>query len=249
MVKHTEQEFDRRYNNPNNDGTSELPDNETKLIQPVNHRAGTKAAADASVPLVEGSENDIIVRGSDANDKYNTVYKSLQDLASDVGFVSNPNADNAATWAEEGNQDPIPAEKLTNSPRTSVKDYAVSGGRQIQAGDIEDGVIPTGLAHSSWRGHFTTNTSYSRNDVVHWGTILFLARRDFTSSLFPENDPDNWEVLGHWKGSYHAQYQYAPGDLVTNNSIVYLLVANSATTGVTPFCKQSFSMEKNFYIY
>ena len=118
---------------------------------------------------------------------------------------------------------------------TELKPYTFATGRLIQATDIEAGVIPTGFAHTSWRGRFQIGGSYERDDVAHWGTNLFIARGTIANAQFPpEQEPNNWEVLGPWKGNYHAQYTYQPGDFVTNNSIVYLLVANSATTGVTP---------------
>ena len=140
----------------------------------------------------------------------------------------------AGTDTDEVNR--LITEALTNYLQaTDLKPYALATGRQIQSSDIADGVIPSGFAHTSYRGHWMPGT-YEVNDVVHWGTIWFLSRTNHTSGAgdFPENNPTDWEVLGHWKGPYHAQYNYRPGDLVSNGGIVYLQVANSARQGVTP---------------
>ena len=95
----------------------------------------------------------------------------------------------------------------------------------------------------TWRGNWTTATSYIKDDVVKFSGSSWVCVRTHTSSAFAANQtyiPDGqtdaapaWIKMtdGYvWQDEWTAATLYSPGDLVSNGGEVYLCLTSHTSS-------------------
>ena len=90
----------------------------------------------------------------------------------------------------------------------------------------------------SWKGDWSTDTSYVINDVVKYGGILYIANTAHTSAsttaLGLENDSSKWTQFAEgtdWKGNWTVSTRYKLNDLVRYGGITYLVTTGHTSAG------------------
>jgi hypothetical protein len=81
----------------------------------------------------------------------------------------------------------------------------------------------------TWKGNWIPNTAYNVNDIVKYGSRLYISNTRHTSAatdaLGLENDQANWDIYGEgldWKGEWTTSTRYKVNDLVSYGGITYV---------------------------
>ena len=96
-----------------------------------------------------------------------------------------------------------------------------------------------------WKGDWTTETRYKKNDLVKYGSLTYVVNTGHTSAATEseglELDQANWDLYGEgfdWKGDWTTETRYKKNDLVRYGSNTYV-----ANTGHTSAATESEGLE------
>jgi hypothetical protein len=89
-------------------------------------------------------------------------------------------------------------------------------------------ILDLGKLRFNWKGVYSGSIEYSYNDIVKYGSNLYVYKISTAATAVPPTNEVNWALVSEgvsWRGTYSSSTLYYKNDIVTNGTSTFIVTA------------------------
>lgn len=89
-------------------------------------------------------------------------------------------------------------------------------------------ILDLGKLRFNWKGVYSGSIEYSYNDIVKYGSNLYVYKINTAATAVPPTNEVNWALVSEgvsWRGTYSSSTLYYKNDIVTNGTSTFIVTA------------------------